>query len=159
MEDIKFVLKDGSQFVCRAVGVIINKNKVLLQGRKGKNTWGFLGGSIASFESFEEAIVRECNEEIGENVNVKKLLAVVENFFNYLEKYNVHQISFYYLIELDTNSKLLKIDEFNGIEKGKNLTFKWFDINDTDTLIKPRQIFDELKNNDDTIKHIVLKEI
>ena len=159
MEDIKFLLKDGSQFVCRTVGVIVNNNKVLLQGRKGKSTWGFLGGSIASFESSKEAIIRECKEEIGENVKVKRLLAVVEDFFNYLGKYNVHQISFYYLIELDTNSKLLKIDEFDGIEEGKNLTFKWFDINDSDTLIKPRQIFEKLKNNDNTIKHIILKEL
>ena len=80
MEDIKFLLKDGSQFVCRTVGVIVNNNKVLLQGRKGKSTWGFLGGSIASFESSKEAIIRECNEEIGENVKVKRLFAVVEDF-------------------------------------------------------------------------------
>ena len=89
----------------------MNENKILLQGRKEKETWGFLGGSVASFESSEETIIRECKEEIGENVKVKRLLAVVEDFFNYLGKYNVHQISFYYLIELDTNSKLLKIDE------------------------------------------------
>lgn len=159
MEDIKFLLKDGSQFVCRAIGVIVSGNKILLQGRKGKKTWGFPGGSITSFESSEEAIIRECKEEIGENVKIKRLLAVVEDFFNYLEKYNVHQISFYYLIELDANSNLLKAEEFDGIEEGKNLIFKWFDIYDSDTLIKPRQIFEELKNNDNTIKHIILKEI
>ena len=44
-------------------------------------------------------------------------------------------------------------------KKEKNLTFKWFDINDPDTLIKPRQIFEKLKNNDNTIKHIILKEL
>ena len=159
MEDIKFLLKDGSQFVCRSVGVIVNGNKILLQGRKGKETWGFLGGSVASFESSEETIIRECKEEIGENVKVKRLLAVVEDFFNYLEKYKVHQISFYYLIELDQNSNLLNLEKFDGIEEGKNLTFKWFDINNSDALIKPRQIFEELKNNDDKIKHIILKEI
>lgn len=30
MEDIKFVLKDESQFVFRTVGIIVNNNKVLL---------------------------------------------------------------------------------------------------------------------------------
>ena len=50
-------------------------------------------------------------------------------------------------------------DEFDGIEEGKNFIFKWFDIDNSDTLIKPRQIFEKLKNNDNNIKHIVLKEI
>ena len=94
MDDIKFHLKDGSQFVCRAIGVVKYKNKILLQGRKGKNTWGFPGGSISCFESSDEAIIREFKEEIGERVKVSKLLAIVENFFNYLGEYNVHQISF-----------------------------------------------------------------
>lgn len=159
MEDIKFLLKDGSQFVCRAIGVIVSGNKILLQGRKGNNTWGFPGGSITSFETSKETIIRECNEEIGEKVKIKRLLAVVEDFFNYLDKYNVHQILFYYLVELDENSNLLKTEEFDGIEEAKNLIFKWFDIDNSDTLIKPRQIFEKLKNNDNNIKHIILKEI
>ncbi len=159
MDDIKFHLKDGSQFVCRAIGVVKYKNKILLQGRKGKNTWGFPGGSISCFESSDEAIIREFKEEIGERVKVSKLLAIVENFFNYLGEYNVHQISFYYLIELDNNSELLKIKEFNGIEDGKDLIFKWFNLDDTKTIIKPREIFEELKKVDGNIKHIILKEI
>ena len=63
------------------------------------------------------------------------------------------------MVELDENSNLLKTEEFDGIEEGKNLIFKWFDIDNSDTLIKPRQIFEKLKNNDNNIKHIVLKEI
>lgn len=63
------------------------------------------------------------------------------------------------MVELDENSNLLKTEEFDGIEEGKNFIFKWFDIDNSDTLIKPRQIFEKLKNNDNNIKHIILKEI
>ena len=68
-------------------------------------------------------------------------------------------IVLYLFINVLFHSNLLKTEEFDGIEEGKNLIFKWFDIDDSDTLIKPRQIFEKLKNNDNNIKHIILKEI
>lgn len=158
MNDVKFVIENGNQFVCRAIGIIKKENKVLLQGRKGKNTWGFPGGSVAYFESSKETIIRELKEEIGADVKRLNLFAVVENFFNYLNNYDVHQISFYYLVDLDENNEVYKLNEFDGIEDGKGLVFRWFDI-DTDAIVKPKIILDELKKGDNSLRHIILKEI
>lgn len=157
MKDIKFNLNDNNQFVSRAIGIIKKDNKILVQGRKGKNGWGFPGGSIAYLESSEETIKREFEEEIGEKVQIDKLFAIVENFFKF-DNTTVHQISFYYLLNLDNNSKYNNIDFFDGIEEGKDLIFKWVDL-DNDEVVKPSIIFNALKEKSDGIKHYIINEL
>lgn len=51
-----------------------NDGKILLHKRKGKHapgTWAFTGGHLEKWESFEECVLREMREEVGD-VNVTK---------------------------------------------------------------------------------------
>ena len=62
---------------------------------------GFLclpGGYVELGETTKEAVKRELNEEIRQEVKIEKYLGVVENYF--INKYNkkMHEISFYYLM-------------------------------------------------------------
>lgn len=157
MKDIKFNLDNNNQFVSRTIGIIKKDNKILVQGRKGKDGWGFPGGSIAYLENSEETIKREFEEEIGEKVNINKLFAIVENFFKF-DTITVHQISFYYLLNLDNNSKYYGMDSFDGVEEGKNIIFKWIDL-DSNEIVKPSVIFNALKENSNDIKHYIINEL
>ena len=160
MQDLKFNLDENNQFVVRAIGLLKNGDKVLVQGRKGKEGYGFPGGSVSFLEASESTIVREFEEEIGSKVKVNKLDFIVENLFEF-DGRKVHQISFYYELEFkDENDKYKNIDEFDGIEVGKNLVFKWVDVNDKEEIVKPKYIFDMLKElKDGEIKHFFIDEL
>jgi ADP-ribose pyrophosphatase YjhB (NUDIX family) len=86
-------------------------------------------------------LIREIKEELNEDIEVVRLLWVVENFFEYAKK-NYHEIAFYFLMKfperLDfvhaTRSLYLSKDKsFSSVEENTNLEFKWFSI-DSDVL-------------------------
>jgi len=160
MQDLKFNLDNNNQFVVRAIGLLKNGNKVLVQGRIGKEGYGFPGGSVSFLEASEDTIVREFEEEIGSKVKVTKLDFIVENFFKF-DGINVHQISFYYELEFENeDDKYKNLNEFLGIEEGKNLVFKWANIYDKEEIVKPKYIFDMIKDlKDGEIKHIFINEL
>ena len=60
--------KDGVGFGCRAAGVVLSGNRILLQtiefdGDKPE-IWSLPGGRIEMLETSEEALVREMREEL-----------------------------------------------------------------------------------------------
>ena len=61
----------------RVRAIIINDSKILLINRVKaiKSYWIFPGGRVESGESKEEAIKRECIEELGIKIRVKELFA------------------------------------------------------------------------------------
>ena len=60
----------------RARAVIIKDKKILLIKRTKKDLvyWVFPGGAIESEESKEDALIRECKEELGVDIKVNDLL-------------------------------------------------------------------------------------
>ena len=161
MEDLKFKLDDKNEFSIRVIGIALKGDKVLLHGINGKNEkneWRFPGGSVKTFESSEQAIKREFLEELGENINIERVYGIVEDFFMFKNSIKVHQLAIYYLVKFNDDSKYLNLDEFEGIEDGKNMKFKWIDINSNE-FVKPKLIFDELKKNNKTIQHYILNEL
>jgi 8-oxo-dGTP diphosphatase len=60
----------------------------------GKEYWIFPGGGVKFGETLEEAIKREIKEELGIEIEVKKLLAFKEAIF---PKYNYHTVIFFFL--------------------------------------------------------------
>jgi len=152
-------IKEGNnKFNYRVVGVLIDGNKVLMQKRVNDKFWALPGGRGEMMETSIDTIKREYKEELNITIDVKRLLWVAENFFNFNDT-NVHEISFYYLVSLQKDEFITKLDQFNGLEEGKDIIFKWFNLSSIkDDPIQPKFLKDELLNIDESIKHFIVVE-
>lgn len=77
--------------------VIINNDSVLLVKRKhepGKDLWSIPGGLVELGETVQEAVKREVKEETGLDVEVVKLIDVVDNII----KDEQNRIKFHYIL-------------------------------------------------------------
>lgn len=144
MEDIRLMIGDV-KFSSRAVAVICKNGKILFQKRKQDDFYALPGGAIEAMERGSEVVKREIEEETGEtNITVKRPLWFCEYFFTFDNK-KQHQYILGYLVDIDDDSKLLLKDEFDGIEEGKNIVYKWFSIDEIkDSKIKPDYLKDKL---------------
>lgn len=61
--------------------ILIKDGKVLLVKHTYSNSWFLPGGGIKKGETFETAIKRELNEELGITVHNLKLHGIYKNFF------------------------------------------------------------------------------
>ena len=145
MEDIRLMIGDV-KFGARAVAVIIKDGKVLFQKRKTDEFWALPGGAIATLERGREVVTRELSEETGEeNATITRPLWFIEYFFTFDEK-KQHQYIIGYLVDIPNDSKLLASEEFAGIEEGKNIVYRWFNLETIENEpIKPDYLKKKLK--------------
>jgi len=152
--DIRVMIED-IKFGARAVGVLKKNNKILFQKRKNDEFWALPGGGIEVMERAKNVIVRELEEEIGlTDVKVIKPLWFVEYFFNF-DNTDWHQYIIGYLLDIDDDNDIINKNEFDGIEEGKNIIYKWIDINDIKNApIKPEYLKEKLLNTDNDFEFI-----
>ena len=145
-KDIRLMI-DDVKFSARAVGVIKKNNKILFQKRKADEFWALPGGAIGTLEKSKDVVIRELEEEIGiKDVKVIRPLWFVEYFFK-LEDVTWHQYIIGHLIDIDDDNEIINKDIIDGIEKGKNIIYKWIDINDIkNSNIKPDYLKEKLIN-------------
>lgn len=74
------------RFNFRAVGVAVYHDKVLLHQAEGDSFWSLPGGRVEFGEAAEQTLLREMREELDVEVEIVRLLWLVENFFVYDEK-------------------------------------------------------------------------
>ena len=115
---------EKGKFNYRAVGVATHNERVLIHRAEADDFWALPGGRVEFGESASDALVREFNEEISVAVRVKRLLWVMENFFEH-NGLNFHEVSLYFLVDLPDDSAVLENDEFMGNEEGVKLIFRW----------------------------------
>ena len=149
------VMIDDIKFGARAVGVLKKNNKILFQKRKNDDFWALPGGGIEVMERAKDVIVRELKEEIDlDNVQVIKPLWFVEYFFNF-DNTNWHQYIIGYLLDIDDDNEIILKEEFDGIEEGKNIVYKWIDIKDIkNAAIKPEYLKEKLLNTDNDFEFL-----
>ena len=154
MTDIRLMI-DDVKFSCRSVGVIIKNNKLLLQKRLGDEFFALPGGAIGITEKSSDVILREIEEETGEKrAKAMKPLWFVEYMFTFNNVRN-HQYILGYLVDIPNNSKLLKNDNFMGIEPGKNVYYEWIPMDKLkETPIKPDYLYDKLLNIKDEYEYV-----
>jgi len=152
--DIRVMIED-IKFGARAVGVLKKNNRILFQKRANDEFWALPGGGIEVMERAKDVIVRELEEEIGlKDVIIKKPLWFVEYFFNF-DNIDWHQYIIGYLLDINDDNEIINKDEFDGIEKGKNIIYKWFDMKDIkDAPIKPEYLKEKLLNTDNDFEFI-----
>lgn len=108
-------------------------------------------------ESTDTAILREYREEVGADLQIDKLIAVIENFFD-LDGCSWHQYIFFYQLRDDNNV----LELFNGerqIADEKNAVYKWFDLSALANIqIKPDCSKEILKCIPQNIQHYINRE-
>lgn len=106
--------------------------------------------------------MREIEEELGVLAHVERLSYVHELIFTENGK-NFHELGFYYLISLPENNEIMsKESEFNGIEEGSRLIFRWYSFDE----LNQTEVYPEFIKRDfhvllssEIIKHEVTNEI
>ncbi|NHJ05034.1 MAG: NUDIX domain-containing protein [Candidatus Heimdallarchaeota archaeon] len=163
------------EFCFRVAGILINDGKILLQTDDLVDFWVLPGGSVKLFESSEQAIKREFKEEMKLDIEIDRLLWVVENSFDF-DNTKIHGIEFIFLVKPLNKISGLKQQVFQGIEndltvttesiykdqKELTLTFRWFHSSELDSItIKPQIYNSELKNlpnHPKLIRNLEIKE-
>ena len=149
-------------FKFRVAGVLIKNNKVLVVEMDNNGFYCLPGGYVEVGETTEDALKREFYEETGRPVTITKYLGMVENYFVTKSLRRMHEVSCYYLLELQDESYVM--EDLSLLENDNDhivrLDFKWINLNDIDNYdIRPRFLKDLLKSYDLEFKHLVFNEL
>ena len=111
----------------RATGIIIHNNKVLLHKNINEDHYALLGGRVEIGEDSENAVKREIKEELGKDIEIKKYLSTIENFFE-MKGSKFHEIMFIYEAEF-TQEEDKKIDyDLENVEGKDYLKYEWIEL-------------------------------
>lgn len=144
------------KFNYRVGAIIIKDNKILMAKNATANYYYSVGGRVAFDETSQQAVVRECKEELGITLEVDKLLFIHENFFT--EKFHYHEISLYFLMK--QSDKLDNITtRSKSLDSNVEEQFDWLDIDKLKNIhLFPAFFKTELKNLPNEVKHIIETE-
>lgn len=121
---------------CIARGVIEEDGKFLLCRGKGLGNWFFPGGHIEEGESAPESLVREIEEEIGEQSEVTRFLGASENKYE-TKNGAVHEINLVFEVKLLSS---------NGcVSKEDHLEYAWLTHDELrDAIVFPATLKDAI---------------
>lgn len=149
----------SEEYICglRTVGVLIQNNKILVQRDFDGNEFALPGGHVKIGETLEAGLLREYKEETGADIKCNRLLWSEECFWKQNGK-NVHNIAFYYLIELCSSSVIPDNGKFVSHKDNCNVVIGWLPIKDIHNVtIYPTFLKDEISNLSNLPKHFVSK--
>jgi ADP-ribose pyrophosphatase YjhB (NUDIX family) len=148
---------DGRVFNYRTVGVLVHDGRALLHRADTENFWTLPGGRIElRGETAAESLRREMLEELGVEVEVVRLLWLVENFFRYTGR-EFYEFGMYFLMRLPEDSLLLTMEgPFEGTEEGVTIIFQWFRLDELAGLrLLPSFLAEGLRDLPDSPQHVV----
>lgn len=126
----------------RCAGVIIRNGKVLLQ-RDGTE-YALVGGHVQLGETGEEAVVREFQEELGVDIECKRMLWTEECFWEWRGKLT-HTLSFYYLAEFCKDSDFPDDGCYHTQKENPRIEIGWIPINELNGLtVYPEFLKDQI---------------
>lgn len=121
------------RFNFRVAGIALHNDHVLLHRTPAEAFWTFPGGRAELGETAAQTLQREMREELAADIEIIRLLWIVENFFDYDEKH-YHELAFYFLMRLPDDSLYLDQSKVHaGQEAEPELIFQWF-LNDANVL-------------------------
>ncbi len=114
-----------NRFSFRVAGIALRQGHALVHRATHEHFWTFPGGRAEMGEETAETLRREMREEIQCEIEVGRLLWVVENFFRY-EGREFHELGFYYVMEIDPVFPFEPGEVVHEIVDGVNeCEFKW----------------------------------
>lgn len=124
--DLAFINQENKLNI-RCAALIMHKNKLLVINDNHAQYDYLIGGRIHWFETSQQAIEREIEEELDEQVIVERLVFTYESFFfEPTLKQNYHELGYVYLVSLNEDSQYLKQKE---TVRG-NDCFKWVSLDE-----------------------------
>jgi ADP-ribose pyrophosphatase YjhB (NUDIX family) len=144
------------RFTMRIVGIAFDRDRVLIHRTDDMNFWALAGGRAELLEPSPETLRREMQEELETEVTVERLVWIAENFFEYGGK-SFHELGFYYLMSLPSDSTLRKhTGTFFGHEGAMRIIFEWHPIADLENIVLyPTFLCAGLKSMPNETTHIV----
>jgi len=144
------------RFIYRVAGVVCHENHVLLHRAERDDFWALPGGRCELLEHSAATLRREMREELGFDVQVGRMLWVVENFFPH-EGRNCHELGLYFLMSLPDGCPRLDVARTStGDEEGLTLYFQWFPLDSLEGLeLYPSFLRQELQHPPESEAHIV----
>jgi len=128
----------------RVRAIIIKDNKVLTIKRTKPDAtfWVFPGGGVEEGETNEKALIRECKEELGVNIQVCNLFLEMDSKI----PKTLGQREYFYLCDIE-GGKLGTGDgpEFNDSSYVGKYEIEWVNINNLkDTGLRPAEVKDSI---------------
>ena len=147
------------EYICdlRTAAVLVKDNKILVQRDKDGNEYALPGGHVKIGETLEAGLIREIMEEMGVQIECKKLLWSEECFWEWNGR-QAHNISFYYLIEVCDGFEIPDTGEFVSQKDNCNVVIGWMPIEQIQNVtIYPEFLKEEIYHLDGPVKHFVSK--
>lgn len=150
---------DNITFNLRVVAVFIEGDYVLIHRAESEDFWTPPGGRAELGESTRETVAREMREELEVEVEVGRLLWVVEYFFDTPER-AYHEVDFYYQAHFPPGANITPATPlFYGDEEGLQLLFRWVRLDELEGLrLYPTFLKTALRELPETPQHLIYRE-
>ena len=145
------------EYICdlRTVAVLVKDNKILVQRDRTGNEYALPGGHVKVGETLEAGLIRETREEMGVEIECKRLLWNEECFWEWNGK-QAHNIAFYYHVELCEGYDIPDKGEFVSQKDNCDVVIGWMPIEQLqNVIIYPEFLKTEIYHLDEGIKHFV----
>ena len=149
----------AGSYVCdvRTVGVLIQDGKILVQRDRTGNEYALPGGHIQVGEALQDGLIREFKEETGADIVCKKMLFTEECFWTWKER-SMHNLSFYYQVELQDPDSIPDTGSFHAHRDNQNVLIGWLPVSQLQNIIiYPEFIKAEIDRLDEPTKHFVTR--
>ncbi len=152
-EDLS-IITDGVIYGVRASALIIQDNMLLVAKSTYHDCYYTVGGAVRVGESSEDAVLREVYEETGYQLEIDRLVFMVERFC-VISGQRFHEMGFFYLMKGCAEIKILS----NSTSDLPQETLHWLPISDLPNMnLVPKFLRAKSLDQLTGIEHIISRE-
>ena len=147
------------EYICdlRTAGVLVRNGKLLVQRERDGSEYALPGGHVKIGETTADGLIREYKEETGADIKVGKLLWTEECFWEWNGR-KMHNISFYYQIELGDSNDIPDTECFVPHKDNTGVVLGWMPIEKLANLtLYPDFIKEQIHHLNTAPQHFVTK--